>query len=199
MIRRFPNPPDSPALVALFALVLPLAACEEPADPWVCDDESWAAGTCEPGEASFLEATSQAHVDYPTELTYDAVPPSSGAHRPAWARWGEYEYLPPEHWLHNLEHGGAALLYHPCADSEDVDALREFARARAADDGGDFRWVLTPFGGLPSAVAVVTWEWTYSAECVDETDIEAFLASHYRQAPEDVASDGSFGDRFIGL
>ena len=27
----------------------------------------------------------------------------SGSHRPAWARYGEYKFLPKQRWLHNLE------------------------------------------------------------------------------------------------
>ena len=149
-------------------------------------------------EAVFEANVSRSHVDFDTELTYDVDPPSSGDHRGQWGLWGEYEYMPPEHWVHNLEHGGAVFLYHPCASIETVDALRAFAQARADDDGGAFRWILTPYADLPTAIAVVAWEWTYSSECIDEAEIEAFLVEHYRQAPEDVAGDGSYDSRLIG-
>lgn len=28
---------------------------------------------------------------------------NSGSHRPAWAKYGEYKFLPKQRWLHNLE------------------------------------------------------------------------------------------------
>lgn len=78
----------------------------------------------------------------------------SGPHRPAWPRFGEYTYLPPQRWLHALEvccivqmsllwevsfhkldhfvnisslifqHGGVVMLYHPCAHPLEVERLR---------------------------------------------------------------------------
>lgn len=134
-------------------------------------------------------------------ISYVDNPPSSGDHRPAWARWGEYDYLPPQRWLHNLEHGGIALLYDPCADEATVTALGDFARARADDEGGPFRWVLTPYPGLPTRVAVVAWEWTWQAGCTAPeggASLEAFVTDHYRKAPEDVAADGSYTTGWIG-
>lgn len=44
----------------------------------------------------------------------------SGPHRPLWAAFGEYEFLPLQRWIHNLEHGGIVALYHPCANSDQV-------------------------------------------------------------------------------
>lgn len=44
--------------------------------------------------------------------------PAIAPHRPLWARYGEYSYLPPQRWLHNIEHGAIVGLYHPCADPD---------------------------------------------------------------------------------
>lgn len=49
--------------------------------------------------------------------------PTIGPHRPLWARYGEYEYLPPQRWLHNIEHGAIVVLYHPCADQDEVKGI----------------------------------------------------------------------------
>lgn len=46
--------------------------------------------------------------------------PTIGPHRPLWARHGEYKYVPPQRWLHNVEHGAIVVLYHPCADQDEV-------------------------------------------------------------------------------
>lgn len=139
-----------------------------------------------------------AHIDPPTPITYTEAPPTAGPHRSGWAKWGEFEYLPAQRWLHNLEHGGAALLYDPCADSQIIAQLRGFARCRQPDGGGQFRWVMTPYPGLGAAWSVVTWQWRIKGNCFDAAAVEAFLQQHYNKAEEDVASDGSWSYGWMG-
>lgn len=154
-------------------------------------------GSCGAPTVHEAPEVSAKHIPDDTPIIYEDVPPSSGDHRPAWGRWGEYDYLPPQRWLHNLEHGGIALLYDPCVPDAVVDGLRAFATARPADDTGGFRYVLTPYPGLPRPIAAVAWEWTWLADCVDPTLLGEFVDAHYRQAPEDFATDGSFADGWI--
>ncbi|MSP91074.1 MAG: DUF3105 domain-containing protein [Myxococcales bacterium] len=138
------------------------------------------------------------HVALPEVITYTDSPPASGPHRGQWARWGEYAYLPPQRWLHNLEHGGVALLYDPCAPAFRVCELRALAKARAAASGGAFRWVMTPYPGLGAAVAVVTWRWRWRGTVLDLAAIDAFLTAHYRKAPEDFDFEGSYDLFWLG-
>ena len=138
------------------------------------------------------------HVPAPTPIEYDFSPPASGPHRPRWAKWGEYDSLPPERWVHNLEHGGIVFLYAPSADQATLDAMRDFAASRPDDDGGPFRYVLTSYPDLPSTIAVVAWTWVYEADCFDGDAVSAFVDEHYRQAPEDEGADGAFEDGWIG-
>lgn len=165
---------------------------------YTCMDPGWVPGECTAGDGVHHDSAGQGHVAEGIVVDYPRDPPSSGDHRSQWARWGEYDFLPPQRWLHNLEHGGVALLYHPCAQADVVDSLRAYAKARPDDDGGGFRYVLTPYVGLPSALAVVAWEWTYAAECVDPAAIDEFVDRHYRQAPEDFPHDGQFSQGWIG-
>lgn len=155
------------------------------------------------GEASvaFVESQGAEHLPQPEPISYSDNPPSSGDHRPSWARWGEYDYLPPQRWLHNLEHGGVAFLYDPCVSVAVVEALRSFARSQPEDETGAFRWVLTPYPGLSSGVAVVAWEWTWQADCLDvglKGSLQSFIDEHYRAAPEDLAGDGGYATGWIG-
>jgi len=115
-----------------------------------------------------------------------------------WGRWGEYEYMPPQRYIHNLEHGGIAILYHPCVEKEIVDSLRALACSIPDDDGGAFRWVLTPYVDLPSNIAVVAWEWTYLNDCFDAVTINEFIDEHYRNAPEDFYYNGSYDSLYVG-
>ena len=115
-----------------------------------------------------------------------------------WACWGEYSYLSPTRWLHNLEHGGIAILYHPCAGPDVVDALREYARSHPGDAAGPFRWIMTPYAGLRTTLAVVSWGWIYSANCLRPAELDAFVSQRYRQAPEDIGSDGVYSKGYLG-
>jgi uncharacterized protein (UPF0297 family) len=54
------------------------------------------------------------------QIRYVERIPLIGPHRPLWAGYGEYMYLPSQRWLHNIEHGAIVLLYHPCVDPEEV-------------------------------------------------------------------------------
>uniref|UniRef100_A0A0M3I582 DUF3105 domain-containing protein n=1 Tax=Ascaris lumbricoides TaxID=6252 RepID=A0A0M3I582_ASCLU len=75
-------------------------------------------------------------------IFYNDWPPVRGDHRPNWAVYGEYLFLPPQRWLHNLEHGAIVMLYHPCADSDEVDKLRRIVRACL------YRHIITPYNLL---------------------------------------------------
>lgn len=138
------------------------------------------------------------HYNNPVGLCYDENPPSSGPHRPMWGRWGEYEYMPPQRYIHNLEHGGIAILYHPCVEKDLIDSLRTLACSRTDDDGGEFRWILTPYVDLPTNIAIVAWEWTYLNDCFDWHSINNFIDDHYRNAPEDFYYNGTYDTLYIG-
>ena len=67
--------------------------------------------------------------EYKSKTSERILIPDNGAHRPMWAAYGEYEYVPPSRYLHNLEHGAILFLYHPCADKEQVEVFKELARS----------------------------------------------------------------------
>ncbi len=165
---------------------------------WSCTDAVWQAPTCAPGMTMAPALLPGYHVDLPNAITYADVPPSSGTHRPMWGVWGEYEFLPEQRWLHNLEHGGIAFLYHPCAPPALIEALRAVALAKPADATGPFRWVMTPYPGLPSAIALVSWGHVYEASCVEPAELQTFIADHYRKAPEDEPYPGLYKELWLG-
>ena len=173
--------------------------CPESIDDIVdfsCDGNAYPIN-CEP-EIINEPSDGAGHYNNPIGLCYDESPPSSGPHRSMWGRWGEYEYMPPQRYIHNLEHGGIAILYHPCVEKEIVDSLRTLACSIPDDDGGEFRWVLTPYVDLPSNIAVVAWEWTYLNDCFDAVTINEFIDEHYRNAPEDFYYNGSYDTLYVG-
>lgn len=162
-------------------------SCIGSADPEVCSPY-----------VVYRKSTEANHIGNPGGICYDVHPPSSGSHRPMWGKWGTYDYMPPQRYLHNLEHGGIALLYNPCVDSSVIDALEAFACARASDDGGTFRYILTPYHDLPTNIAVLAWEWSYFNNCFDANGISEFVDEHYRKAPEDFYFNGTYDNLFLG-
>ena len=161
-----------------------------------CKGTAYAA-SCDP-YIVYRKSTEANHIQNPGGICYDVHPPASGSHRPMWGKWGKYDYMPPQRYLHNIEHGGIAILYHPCVDASVIDALEAFACARAADDGGAFRYILTPYHDMPTNIAVVAWEWAYFNNCVDVAGISEFVDEHYRKAPEDFYFDGTYDNLFQG-
>lgn len=75
-------------------------------------------------------------------LHYEDQPPSHGSYRFLAPKFGDYQYLPPQRWLHTLKLGGVAFLYHPCTHSEQVGQLEELARSCLN------QYVLTPYPHL---------------------------------------------------
>jgi hypothetical protein len=140
------------------------------------------------------------HIADQTPISYAQNPPSSGDHRNMWAKYGEYTRLPPQRWLHNLEHGAIVFLYHPCAPTEQIDQLRQIARAQAndSDTNAPFRWILTPYPELASSIAVVAWGVDYQDNCVNPQEIQDFITANYRRGREDVSSDGTYQTEWIG-
>ncbi|CAH1801481.1 unnamed protein product [Owenia fusiformis] len=129
------------------------------------------------------------HVCMSNQIEYTDTPPLSGKHRPNWARYGEYKYVPPQRWLHNLEHGAANFLYHPCADKEQVEIFKHIAKSCLR------RHVITPYRHLPKTApfAVVTWGCKLSMGRVDVSAVKSFVKKHALKTDESpVTRDGKY-------
>jgi hypothetical protein len=139
---------------------------------------------------------------------YRANPPASGPHWSPPHPWGAFpEGVPREWWVHNLEHGGIALLFScpglpdagvgggadggvgdggvawPCSElSTPLRALRD---ERATDKFGVVRILVTPDPLLPKRVAAAAWGWAYVADVVDQKELRCFIESRYGRGPED--------------
>jgi len=142
-----------------------------------------------------------------------AIPPALGRHRERWAKWGEYDFLPTQRWMHNAEHGGAIFLYHPCLDEESKCAIRRLIekwqdkigvvqwpgdsdidkfQESAKDTEDKFRFILTPFKNLWTPISVVLWGNIYSSICFNEAELDDFIATNYRRAYEDWPPNGAY-------
>lgn len=138
----------------------------------VCD------GRCE--EA--LSLAPAVHVSGP--IDYPDRPPAGGPHGPCWADYLPYlaGAVPPEEWVHNLEHGAVVFLYH-CPDDCD-EALGELVELTLQLP----RVLLTEYTDMPAGFAAVSWGHRLVTSCFDATAFVAFHAEHYDRAPESVSS-----------
>lgn len=126
-------------------------------------------------------------------IQYEAAPPLRGNHRPNWARYGEYLYVPEQRWLHNLEHGAIILLYHPCVNQAELNRLRSIVANCL------YRHVITPYNKLSETrpLALVSWGSKLEMNFVDVQTAVSFIKTHARIAPEDISRDGIYDDYLI--
>jgi len=113
-------------------------------------------------------------------LRYNETVPTHGDHRPLWPVFGEYLYVPPQRWLHNIEHGAVVVLYHPCADYQEVEKLRQLVR------GCIRKHVITPYPQLSAErpLALVAWGCRLEMSAVDAAEVRRFVKAHALHGPE---------------
>jgi hypothetical protein len=135
----------------------------------------------------------RSHIEGNTPHTegYSVVPATSGAHWagattplgiPSPARWGRYDaVIPDEVLIHNLEHGGIGLHY-DCAEEcpEIVAALDDLMPRNPS------QYIMTPYPGLPSKIAITAWRHHIYLDEVDVEEILKFIEEYQDRAPEQV-------------
>ena len=134
------------------------------------------------------------HVPNCSPLAPTHYPPTSGAHYGDWAKPGTYSlFISPGYYIHNLEHGGVALLYNcplPKRCPGDVAALQAVADAFPADPlcarvgGVKHRILIAGDSVMDSRFAAVSWGWSLKTDCMDTAAFRAFLEAHYAHGPE---------------
>jgi len=155
-----------------------------------------AACTPNPATVQFGVETSVAdegrtHVPEGTTVQYEANPPASGPHWPTPAAPGFYDNaLPPERWVHNLEHGYMVVLFDcgGACDSVLTAQLQALVQqAPSSEKYGYAKIVITPYSGLPSGaqICAVAWDVQMCLERFDSVAILDFYGRHLDQGPED--------------
>ena len=124
----------------------------------------------------------------PTGQTYDfynSNPPTSGPHGPA-VDWGVHtQPVPKEMPVHNLEHGGVAILY-DCSASVPLDdaqcrALRDQLAAVVNSNLSNRKLVLVvPYASLEHRIALTAWRTLDTLDEMDATRIQAFIDAYER-------------------
>ncbi|XP_037567326.1 uncharacterized protein LOC119446835 [Dermacentor silvarum] len=115
-----------------------------------------------------------------SRIKYDSYLPTHEGHRPLWPVFGEYKYVPPQRWLHNIEHGAIVMLYHPCTHPYYVDTLRNIVT------GCLRKHIITPYVHLSPErpLALVAWGCRYEMSTVDQEEVVAFIKEKALKGPE---------------
>ena len=136
------------------------------------------------------------HVDPSTPLTYKFYPPTSGHHYGTPngpAPWQDTaDTLPEGAFVHNLEHGGIAVLYN-CPSGAGCDTLKSQLEnyvknlAPVEPQFGEVKMVLTPYSkGMTTKLALVAWHWVEFLDGYDQAAITRFYEIHVDKGPEPV-------------
>ena len=132
----------------------------------------------------------QRHIPNDTSGVYKApYPPTSGEHwGNTWADWQMYDDpIPPEVFVHNLEHGGIVLLYRcdrPCP--EIVAELSDLYKTFPKGQHGKVKMVVAPDPKIPTPIAILAWTWLDELPKLDRDRLLRFYRAHVDRGPEDV-------------
>ncbi len=145
------------------------------------------------GEAVPDEGTAR-HISPANPVSYKFYPPTSGPHfgQPDGpAPWQSHGPLPEGSYVHNLEHGGVAILYYcPSSCSGLKGQLENYVDNLAPYDPAfhEIKVVLTPYshGMGDHRIALVAWHWIEFLDGYDQATITRFYEVHVNKGPEKI-------------
>ena len=117
---------------------------------------------------------------------YDSNPPTSGPHSSQPAAWGVHEEpVAKEMLVHNLEHGGVAVLYDCSAGVALTDAQCQELRGQlTALVQGNYsklkEVVMAPYPGMEHRIALTAWRTLDTLDEFDAARVQAFI-DHYER------------------
>lgn len=129
-------------------------------------------------------------------IVYNTSLPTYGDHRPLWPVFGEYQFVPPQRWLHNIEHGAVVMLYHPCAHPAMVSQLRGLVTNCIR------KHIITPYLNLDKdrPLALITWGCSLEMNTVNDEEVIAFIKQTALKGPEgSYAKEGQFTHKLLKI
>lgn len=112
---------------------------------------------------------------------YNSNPPTSGWHVKDPAPWGMSDKpIPDEIQVHNLEHGGILIQYHPSIDAATKRKLEQTVKKFKS------KVLLAPRERLDRDIALTAWTYLdkFDAPQFDECRIMGFIQAHVNKGPE---------------
>lgn len=136
------------------------------------------------------------HIPPSQTWTYKFYPPTSGPHYfvqgYAPVAWQTVDTLVEGQFVHNLEHGGIAILY-DCPSGNDCATLKNQLEnyvknlAPIEPKFNEVKIVMTPYTrGMTKKVALVAWHYVEFLDGYDQAEITRFYENHVDKAPEQV-------------
>lgn len=136
------------------------------------------------------------HIDPGTTWNYKSYPPTSGPHYnvqgSAPVAWQTIATLQEGQFVHNLEHGGIAILYN-CPSGSDCTTLKNQLEnyvnnlAPAEPTYNEVKLVMSPYSrGMQKKIALVAWHYVDFLDSYDQNEITRFYESHVDQGPEQI-------------
>ena len=137
------------------------------------------------------------HIDPSTTGTYANYPPASGPHYSAQGvapvQWQTVGTLQEGQYIHNLEHGGIAILYN-CPSGNDCTTLKNQLQNYVENlvpqepQFGEYKVVMTPYArNMQKRIALVAWDYIEWLDNYDENAITQFYENHVDKGPEPIA------------
>lgn len=178
--------------VALISGAAFLIACSPTAPPVVLSPGSIPASpaaTSPPAEEINLPDEGNAHLAEGTRAEYQNNPPASGPHYGVVLEYGLYEGedIPPEYWIHNLEHGAIVILYkcaQPCPDL--VQSLGDMLDLFPLSKWNNRKIVIVPYSQMDAPLMAVAWNVQMPLDQFEPQALIDFYTRHVDQGPEDV-------------
>jgi len=142
------------------------------------------------------DAGPPSHIDPSPQWTYKFYPPTSGPRYSvagsAPVPWGTVDTLVEGQFVHNLEHGGIAILYN-CPSGTDCTSLKNSLTDYVQNlvplepTYGEAKIIMTPYShGMTKKVALVAWHYIEFLDSYDQNAITQFYENHVDQGPEAV-------------
>ena len=135
------------------------------------------------------EAESAVHVPDGTPVDYATSPPTSGDHYATPADASFYppqglDQIPPEQFVHNLEHGQIVFWYSPDAPDEIVNDIEDYIDKQSGSQGQAL--LATPYEDIesPRTFAMTGWGAMQSCTRFSESVVNAFREEYQGRGPE---------------
>lgn len=134
-----------------------------------------------------LASEGRDHVQDGTRVAYKDHPPASGSHYNAPAPPGVYaQGLPPERWVHNLEHGYIVLAYRPPVSPAQLQQFEQLSDTLPKSKFGFVKLVVVPYKEMDHPFALIAWTWRLWLDQFDREKVLGFYRAHVDKGPEDV-------------
>jgi hypothetical protein len=121
-----------------------------------------------------------------SHAAYNSTPPSSGPHYATPASWGMKEAeIKDETMVHNLEHGGIAILYRPDLPKDQIDKLKQiFDGLPVSEQFNEVKAILAPRSSNSAPIQLAAWTYTLDLQTADKAKITEFYKDHIDKGPE---------------